>query len=339
MARRVGRLAVALSEPLARAGAERNASPAHRVAYPYRPRPLAVDELSPDEETAPGENLPPGEASPHLRPFLPISAWVVDLALRAAGYAPVALRVPGGKEADDDALGAEAERRGAAVLALPGTVEPLGSGEADSGDNRWFDDRQFDVAAWRLVGLEGAPVAGTTATPSATAAPLTASLTAPLTAPLTAARRLLALGSDPVAGKGGTERTEVAVAGRGPADAGDQLLLAWSLLTGGVLVLEANPAARVATAAWSRPTVFVGDAGEVEHLRREAEEWEGRWRGGAVRRALRRLGGGGEDRPGLPFGRLHTLVVRGGGAPGGAGEGDFWASRGVRRVDLASLVQ
>lgn len=332
MARRVGRLAVALQEPLAgavapRAGADHDrSSPGPGVAFPYRSRPLSAGEAG------------AGEPSPPTGCFLPIAAWVVDLALHAAGFTPVPLSVQAGETPGSDALAAEAARRGALTLALPGdgsgdTAAPARShrrpvGPGDS--SRWLDDRQLDAATWRIRSLAETPAAAGPARPAAGASSLTA------------ARSLVDLAGEGRSGRGRARRDEIAVAGRGPADAGDRLLVAWSLLIGGVLLLEANPDARVATAAWSRPTLFLGDSGELSRLRREAQEWEERWRGGSVRRAWRWLGGLmglADSRPGPPFGRLHTVVLRGGGVPGPADEPDFWSSRGVRQVDLASLVQ
>ncbi len=336
MARRVGRLAVALPEPLSgvvtpRAGADRERSMAPGVAFPFRARPLSAGEAGADEPSAP------------TGCFLPIAAWVVDLALRAAGFTPVPLSVQAGETPGSDALVAEAARRGASVLALPGddnggTVgrtrsrrRPEGPGES----SRWLDDCQLDATSWRIRSLAETPAAVDPARPAAAVSSLTA------------ARRLVDLAGEGPSGRGRARRSEIAVAGRGPADAGDRLLVAWSLLTGGVLLLEANPEARVATAAWSRPTLFLGDSGELSRLRQEAQEWDERRRGGWLRRVWLRRGGllgvsdeGMKDNPlGPPFGRLHTLVLRGGGVPGPSDEPDFWSSRGVRQVDLASLVQ
>lgn len=144
---------------------------------------------------------------------------------------------------------------------------------------------------------------------------------------------------------------EVAVTTGALDRAGERLLLVWSLATGGALVLE-QPAARVATAAWARPTLFVGGREEVRRLATEAAEWEAAWRRGwtaALRRGLRRLAG----RPAasaLPFGRLHTVVVADGVAAGSAAPRPdpdtaptapdvlFWSRHGVIRQRLADLL-
>lgn len=98
----------------------------------------------------------------------------------------------------------------------------------------------------------------------------------------------------------------------GPA----RLLLAWAVLTGAALVLEPDPAALAATAAWARPTVFLGDAAAVAALRARVPPPS------LLRRLLsrRRLFG-------RPFGRLRALVVAGPPLP--AEEAAFWTARGV----------
>lgn len=103
-------------------------------------------------------------------------------------------------------------------------------------------------------------------------------------------------------------------------------LLPWAVLVGAVVVVEPSAAARVATAAWARPTVFRGDAAEVAALAAEAAKaeragWRGAWR--RLRRTL-----GAEPPPPPPFGRLHTLLLRP--PPAGAdADLDFWRRRGV----------
>lgn len=97
--------------------------------------------------------------------------------------------------------------------------------------------------------------------------------------------------------------------------------LAWATVAGAALLLEPEPAALAATAAWARPTVFLGDAGAIAALRR-ALPAEGR---------LARL-----RRPRLPFGRLHTLFLAGPADPAGTGGVDaaFWMARGGRLLPL-----
>ncbi len=101
----------------------------------------------------------------------------------------------------------------------------------------------------------------------------------------------------------------------GPA----RLLLAWAVLAGAALVLEPEPAALAATAAWARPTVFLGDAAAAAALRARVP------REALLARLGRRLGL--RRRPALPFGRLRALVVSGPPLP--EGEAAFWSARGV----------
>jgi hypothetical protein len=108
---------------------------------------------------------------------------------------------------------------------------------------------------------------------------------------------------------------EVLVSGRSLFAPADRALLAWATVTGAALLLEPHPQARAATAAWARPTVFHGTAGEIAHLRRLA---------GSGRRWWRRA-------PGLPFGRLRVVFVTEGDLGEEAG---FWTGRGVKVLPL-----
>lgn len=103
-----------------------------------------------------------------------------------------------------------------------------------------------------------------------------------------------------------------------------RLLLAWAVVAGAVLVLEPDPAALAATAAWARPTVFLGDAAAVAALRARVPAASL-----LTRFLLRRV------RPALPFGRLRALVVSG--PPLAAGEAAFWTARGVVLVPAPPL--
>lgn len=94
----------------------------------------------------------------------------------------------------------------------------------------------------------------------------------------------------------------------------ERAMLSWATVAGAAVVLEPDPALRVATAAWVRPTVFHGTAAELAGLRSWVEK-EGR---GFPRRG-----------PGLPFRRLRTVLVAGGEALA-EGEEAFWRGRGVR---------
>ena len=119
---------------------------------------------------------------------------------------------------------------------------------------------------------------------------------------------------------------EVVVAAGPLADPAERDLLAWAVVAGAAIVLEPAAARLVDTAAWARPTVFLGTAEEAGRLldRAAAADREG-WAGLAGR--LRRIAGR-PAAPGLPFGRLHTLLVRGAEAPAG-GLADRARSRGA----------
>ena len=106
----------------------------------------------------------------------------------------------------------------------------------------------------------------------------------------------------------------------GPLAGPARLLLAWAVLTGAALVLEPDPAALAATAAWARPTVFLGDAAAIAALRARVPP---------PSRFARLLS---RRRSALPFGRLRALVVAGPPLP--EAEAAFWSARGVRMLDL-----
>lgn len=130
--------------------------------------------------------------------------------------------------------------------------------------------------------------------------------------------------------------------------AAGRLLAEWALATGGALVLEPSPAALVATAAWARPTLFAGTPRDLERLAVEARVHEGSYLAGFLRRLARLVG---RRRAPRPFGRLHTLVelppAAGGASPSGGGDGerpresgdhDFWRSRGIARITLGEVM-
>jgi hypothetical protein len=92
----------------------------------------------------------------------------------------------------------------------------------------------------------------------------------------------------------------------------ERAMLSWATVAGAAVVLEPEPALRVATAAWVRPTVFHGTAAEIAGLRTWVEkEGKGFWRRG----------------PGLPFRRLRTVLAMDD-LP--EEEAAFWRGRGVR---------
>jgi len=92
----------------------------------------------------------------------------------------------------------------------------------------------------------------------------------------------------------------------------ERAMLSWATLAGAAVILEPDPALRVATAAWVRPTVFHGTAAELARLRTWVEE-EGK---GLLRRG-----------PGLPFRRLRTVLAT---EEMSEEERGFWEERGVR---------
>lgn len=109
---------------------------------------------------------------------------------------------------------------------------------------------------------------------------------------------------------GGAER-EIVVAGRSPERRPDRALFSWATLTGAALLLAPDPSSLVASAIWSRPTVFQGTPVELKALRVAVEQekppfWD--------RRKNR-----------LPFGRLRVVLCE------GLEEEDrrFWEGRGV----------
>jgi len=108
---------------------------------------------------------------------------------------------------------------------------------------------------------------------------------------LAAAREIQSLLSSPCP-------REIAVLAPPLAAEANRRFLAWATVAGAALVLEPDPAALAATAAWARPTVFLGDATAIAALRRALPPQ------GRLSRLFRRP-------PALPFGRLHTLLVAG----------------------------
>lgn len=91
---------------------------------------------------------------------------------------------------------------------------------------------------------------------------------------------------------------EIVVQPRPLADPWGRTVLAWSIVAGAALVLEPDAAALPTTAQWVRPTVFAGDADELEALWHRAGG-----RGARPRWPWRRTR--------LPWGRLRTVVALG----------------------------
>ena len=111
------------------------------------------------------------------------------------------------------------------------------------------------------------------------------------------------------------ERREILVLGGALEEPATRALLSWATVAGAALLLEPDAANVLGTAVWARPTVFAGTADEAARLRRAAERHDRGW--------LRRL-----RRPGVPFGRLHSVLVTEPG-PLPREDEDFWRRRGV----------
>jgi hypothetical protein len=112
---------------------------------------------------------------------------------------------------------------------------------------------------------------------------------------------------------------EVVVLG-GPLERPEErAMLSWATVAGAAVILEPDPALRVATAAWVRPTVFHGTGAELARLRTWVEK-EGK--------GLLRQG------PGLPFCRLRTVLAT---EEVAEEERGFWEGRGVRVARLPGL--
>ena len=115
------------------------------------------------------------------------------------------------------------------------------------------------------------------------------------------------------------KRTREIVVLSGPLDRPEErAMLSWATVAGAAVVLEPNPALRVATAAWVRPTVFHGTAEEVAALRGWVEK-EGK---GWFRERVR-----------LPFRRLRRVLAVG---EIGAEEKEFWEGRGAAVSGIAA---
>ena len=101
---------------------------------------------------------------------------------------------------------------------------------------------------------------------------------------------------------------EVVVLGGPLEQPEERAMLTWATVTGAAVALEPAPGARIATAAWVRPTVFHGTAEEIALLRAWVEK--------------------GRRRRRLPFGRLRTVLVAG--SELAAEDAVFWRERGVK---------
>jgi hypothetical protein len=133
------------------------------------------------------------------------------------------------------------------------------------------------------------------------------------------AAELIAMADGVQALIGPSVEREIVVLSRSIEIPAERAMLAWATVAGAAVVLEPNPAFRVATAAWVRPTVFHGTAAELQALR----TWVEKEKRGFLRR-----------RPRLPFRRLRTILVTG----SALREDDeaFWRGRGVRVCRIAA---
>jgi hypothetical protein len=120
----------------------------------------------------------------------------------------------------------------------------------------------------------------------------------------------------PAARPGRAAGRDILVLGGSLDDPVTRALLSWGTVAGAALLLEPGAGNVLGSAVWARPTLFVGSAAEAAGLRIAAERQKSR---------LRRLLG---FPPGLPFGRLRTLLVTGP-DPLPAAEEAFWRDRGV----------
>ena len=116
---------------------------------------------------------------------------------------------------------------------------------------------------------------------------------------------------------------QILVAGWPLQEWAGRLLAAWAVAAGAALVLEDDPARRLGTVLWARPTVFHGTAAEVAALRLQVE---------AARRPRQWQRFHRVQAP--PLGRLRTLFQ---GEPPAADEVVFWRQRGARLLQLPGL--
>jgi hypothetical protein len=120
------------------------------------------------------------------------------------------------------------------------------------------------------------------------------------------AAELVAAGERLRAGIGDRRDREIVVLGGSLAEPVERSMMAWATLAGAAVMLEPDPAFRMATTVWVRPTIFHGTPGQIAELRA-------------------RLGKAPQGRP--PLGRLRTLLVVG--SLDEEAEA-FWRERGVR---------
>ena len=230
-----------------------------------------------------------------------VRAWLVDLAIQAAGL----VSAPVTETAAISAMGAWVEVEGdpppileedetlPTTVRLPPDVQPLARGGGSAVPPAVSSERP----AGRVLVREGDGFTPLSQDHLAARADALASLLPP-----------------------SFGRREIVAHGRPLGDPVGRSLAAWAIRSGAAVVLEPDPASLVPTAVWARPTLFAGDAAELVRFR------------AAVLRASGRF-----HRKGLPFGRLHTVLVAGE-APLPAEETAYWQGRGVRVAPFPRVV-
>jgi hypothetical protein len=280
--------------------------------------------------SAPLAGLPAGAGVAFAGDSYP-QAIALDLAVQAAGLTPVPVAGGGGAGPD---VGVGAAPRAAVPTVPAGGVACVAWLEAAAGEARVT---RLDGAAGRgEVDGEGDSAGGGDAASGGDAAggghaagdgPGILVVDARgawlrLSPPdlLAAVARVESALGAPAGGRGDSREREILVAGWPLQQWAGRLLTAWAMVAGASLVLDSDPAQRLGTVLWARPTVFHGGAAEVAALRSQvaAARRPRRWRG------WRRL-------PAPPLGRLRTLFQLETPAPG---EVAFWHERGARLVQL-----
>jgi hypothetical protein len=263
----------------------------------------------------------PHPVPPH-RAVSPLIAVTCDLALQAAGYEPVPVAVTAEQgEGGEETWFRAAASRGAAVAVCRGSGANGSAREERAGALAAGRDEPDELASWTIRRIAGSAAEPANARPTEPRPH-----PSPPLADLFAAAELLV--REPA-------RREVAVTTAILDRPCERLLVAWSLLTGSALVLEPDPAARVATAVWARPTLFAGSPAEAAVLARDAEGWRREWQEGWTARLARRLR---PQTPTRPFGRLHTLVIDPTIPPASPSDPIFWHDRDVAYHHLPDLL-
>jgi hypothetical protein len=273
------------------------------------------------------------------------AAIALDLAVQSAGLTPVPLvlgRGGGGAGGHGrhgrEVQGAEPALAAAERAGCPAWLEVVGGEvrvtrlEAPAGDAA-----PAAAAPGLAAAATGNGVASAAAIPGLAAAPPTGSAVVPtgdpgvlvageagswrrlsqseLLAAAAEVERAIASGSGR---RADSQEREILVAGWPLQEWAGRLLVAWAVVAGAALVLEADPALRLGAVLWARPTVFHGTAEELAALRLRVE---------TARRPRRR-------RPAPPLGRLRTLFQR---EPPAADDAAFWRRRGAQLVRLPGL--